>query len=157
MIRKLALALTLGAALVATPAQALLATCTVNSPTVAFGSYSVVSSTPLDATGTVTVTCSALLGLLVSFTVQLSPGNSGNQLGRYMTSGAPHLSYNIYTDSGRTNVWGDGTGGTGTLSGSFLAVLGGASQSFTVYGRVPVSQAAPAGSYSDTLTITVNY
>lgn len=147
----------LAVALAAGPADALLATCSVNSPTLAFGSYNVINSAPLDSTATVTVTCTAALGLLVSFTVQLSPGSSGNQLGRYMTAGSAHLNYNAYTEATHSTVWGNGSGGTGTFSGSFTAVLLGASQSFTAYGRVSARQAVPAGIYADSLVITVNY
>ena len=139
----------------ASPARA--ASCTVDNPTLAFGSYSVLSASPLDTTTTTTVTCTSVLSLFVSFTVQLSPGSSGNQLSRYMTSGTPHLSYNVYTDATRTTVWGNGSGGTGTFSGGFLAVLLGAFQTFVIYGRIPAQQAAPVGVYSDTLVITVNY
>lgn len=140
---------------VAGPAGA--ATCTVDNPTLAFGSYSVLNTLPLDTTSTVTVTCTSVLSLFVSFTVQLAPGNSGNQLSRYMSAGTPHLSYNVYTDATRTTVWGDGSGGSGTFSGGFVAVLLGAFQSFVMYGRIPAQQAAAAGVYSDTLVITVNY
>ncbi len=136
------------------PAHA--ASCGVDSPTVAFGSYSVLNALPLDSTGTVTVTCNSI-SLLVSFTVDLSPGNSGNRLSRYMSAGGAHLSYNVYTEPTRTTVWGDGSGGTGRFNGTFVVVLGQASQPFVIYGRIPAQQAAPVGSYTDTLVITVNY
>jgi spore coat protein U domain-containing protein, fimbrial subunit CupE1/2/3/6 len=144
---------------VAAPAQALLATCTVNSPSIAFGSYSVINATPLQSTATVTVMCTAdlILGLLVNFNVSLSPGGSGNELARYMTFGSSHLKYNVYTNSTYTSIWGDGSNGTSELSGSFTAVIGGASQSITVYGQIPVAQPVPVGSYGDSLTITVSY
>jgi spore coat protein U-like protein len=157
MRRALGLLALAGALAVAAPAQALLATCTVNSPSIAFGSYSVISGTPLQSTATVTVTCTALLGLLVNFTVALSPGISGNELARYMTSGSSHLKYNIYTNSTYTSIWGDGSNGTSELSGSFTAIIGGASDPITVYGQIPVAQPVPVGTYSDSLTITVSY
>jgi spore coat protein U-like protein len=152
--RRCAAGLLAGLALAA-PARA--ATCTVNNPTLAFGSYSVLNVLPLDSTGTMTVTCTSVLSLFVSFTVQLAPGNSGNQLSRYMSAGSAHLSYNAYTDATRTTVWGNGSGGTGTFSGGFLAVLLGAFQTFVIYGRIPAQQAAPVGTYTDTLVITVTY
>lgn len=155
MKRRLLAAALLAVLACAGPARA--ATCTVDNPTLAFGSYSVLTPVALDMTTTTTVNCTSVISLFVSFTVQLSPGNSGNQLSRYMSAGTAHLSYNVYTDATRTTVWGNGSGGTGTFSGGFLAVLLGAFQTFVIYGRIPAQQAAPVGAYSDTLVITVNY
>jgi spore coat protein U-like protein len=71
-----------------------------------------------------------------------------------MTAGANLLNYNIYTTTGRTTVWGDGTAGTATLAGTGT----GAAQAVTVYGRVNSGQTSvPAGSYADTVAVTVTY
>jgi spore coat protein U-like protein len=59
----------------------------------------------------VTVTCVTLVSTPETFTVKLSTGGSGSYT-RQMTSGAAHLNYKIYTDSARSSIWGDGTGGT---------------------------------------------
>ncbi len=69
-----------------------------------------------------------------------------------MSQSSNLLVYSVYTDNGRTTVWGNSTGvdvvaSTGT----------GAQQSFTMYGRAPAAQTAPAGSYSDTITVTVTF
>jgi len=70
-----------------------------------------------------------------------------------MTDGSNTLEYNLYTDAGRTTVWGDGTASSVTAAGTGS----GAQQSLTVYGRIPASQSVPAGSYSDTVTATINF
>ena len=71
-----------------------------------------------------------------------------------MTSGSNLLSYNLYTDSARTSVWGDGTGSTNTIGGTGT----GGSQAVTVYGRVSLGQTGvPAGSYADTVAVTITY
>ena len=63
------------------------------------------------------------------------------------------IAYQLYLDSARSQVWGDGAtgavhGGTGT----------GANQAITVYGRVPAGQPLPAGGvYRDTVTATIVY
>jgi len=63
------------------------------------------------------------------------------------------LDYALYTDSGRTTIWGDGTDGatiddTGT----------GSAQAKTIYGTVLAGQpGVPAGSYADTVAVTVTY
>jgi spore coat protein U-like protein len=57
-----------------------------------------------------------------------------------------------YTDSGRTIVWGN-TVGTDTVS----ATGNGASQSYTVFGRVPAQTTPAPATYTDTITVTVTY
>ena len=59
-----------------------------------------------------------------------------------MTNGSNTINYLLYTDSARTTVWGN-TVGTDTVA----AIGNGASQSFTVYGRVP-AQTTPASGMS---------
>jgi spore coat protein U-like protein len=102
----------------------------------------------------------------VSYTIQLNAGSSGSFSPRKLASGANLLNYNLYTTSARTTIWGNGSGGTSTVGGSFT--LGNCtllllcsdeteSRNHTAYGRIPASQNVPAGSYSDTITVTVNY
>jgi spore coat protein U-like protein len=96
-----------------------------------------------------------LVGLLPSFTVALSAGNSNDFTTRTMSNGSNTLAYNLYVDSNRMMIWGDGTGGTSTQTFSGLLSL--LSTSFTVYGRAPKSQYPAPGSYTDTITVTVTY
>ncbi|WP_395826979.1 spore coat U domain-containing protein [Collimonas sp.] len=137
-------------------AQALLADCTVAGTGVAFGSYASPGSTSATGTGTVTVTCNGL-GLLVSYTIQLTAGN-GTFPTRLLKSGATNsLSYNIYTDNARSIVWGDGSAGTSTVTDSYLLSLGNNARNYKAYGLIPGGQNQPAGTYTDTLTITITY
>lgn len=133
-------------------AEALLAICTTSSTGVAFGSYNPVSASPVFASGTVTVTCSGL-GLLVSYRILMSGGGSGNVASRRMSAGARVLPYNIFTSSAYTTIWDNVTG----VSGSFLISLGNNSFSHPVYGRILAQQPASAGSYTDSVVITVDY
>ncbi|QFG77200.1 spore coat protein U domain-containing protein [Acidithiobacillus sp. 'AMD consortium'] len=155
MKRKLALA----ALLILAPTAAD-ASCSVTATGVAFGTY--VPSAASNSTGTVTVSCSALVGLLFSWTIALNAGvNSGGSFSnRRMASGSSYLSYQLYTNSGHTTVWGDGTGGTSTVPGSCLISLLGllhCSGSATVYGQIPALQNPSPGSYTDTITVTITY
>jgi spore coat protein U-like protein len=128
------------------------ANCTVSTTSVAFGNVNAVSGSNYDATGTVSVTCTSGSGWSASASV--GGGSGATFTTRRMTSGANTLNYTLYTDSGRNTVWGDGTGTTGTLSGTG----NGAAQTLTVYGRVPSGQTTvPAGSYADTVSVTVTY
>ena len=143
------------------PATAQAATCTVSATAISFGTYIPSTASPTDRTGTVTVTCSAVLQT-VNYTIALNQGlNSGGSFAnRRMKSGTSFLSYQIYNNSTRTTVWGDGTGGTTTVSGSFNCTVSctNAKQSKTAYGRLPALQwtAAP-GVHSDTITVTITF
>lgn len=123
--------------------------CTVSAATLNFGSYSSLG-TAVDAASTVSVTCSSGS----AYTVGLSAGNGSGATvaARKMTSGGNTVTYSLYRDSGRSQVWGTATG-TDTAGGTGT----GSAVNHTVYGRVPVQSTPPAGSYSDTVVVTVTY
>lgn len=127
-----------------------IASCDVTANPLAFGNYDPVSSTPLDAATTVSVFCTN--GTSYEVTMGAGLGSGATVTARKLTWSGNLLTYSIYRDAGRSNVWGVTTGsnvvtGTGT----------GVSQSLNVYGRIPVNQTAPAGAYSDTVVVSVNY
>lgn len=139
-------------------AWALLQTCTVSAVPVSFGLYNPLSGAPAVATGTVSVSCTVtLLGLLESWTIALGTGNSGSFSARQMANGASRLSYNLYTSAAYANVWGDGSGSTALVNGSALLGVGTTNTDYTVYGRIPARQDAAAGTFTDTIVITLNY
>jgi spore coat protein U-like protein len=140
------------------PAFAVLQSCTVSATAVSFGAYDPTSATARDSTGTVTVTCTAtLLGLSASWDILLSTGSSGSFAPRRLFSGGNSLQYNLYITAGRTQVWGDATGGTAKVSDSQFLLVGTTQYSYTTYGRIPVLQDNAPGTYADTITVTVNY
>ncbi|HEY1836874.1 MAG TPA: spore coat U domain-containing protein [Rhizomicrobium sp.] len=128
-----------------------LGSCSVSAGTLAFGSYTPTAGSSTDASSTVNVVCTNG----TDYTVALDGGSTANNVAaREMNDAASHtLSYEIYKDSARATVWGDGTGASVTQSGTG----GGATQSFTAYGRVPAAQFVTAGNYADTVTVTVSY
>jgi len=139
-------------------AFALLQSCNVSATAVTFGTYSPLSGSPNDATGTITVSCQVLLiGLFVSWTIALNSGSSGNYGARQMRSGTNSLSYNLYTSAAHTSVWGDGTGGTSLVSANPFLIVGSDNVNYTVYGRIPAGQDRAAGTYTDSITVTVTY
>ncbi len=142
---------------VAQPVRALLQTCTVSATAVSFGSYNPSTATALTGSGTITLSCSGLLSLLDSWTVALSAGGSGVYTSRQMTTGGKALLYNLYTNASRTAIWGDGSAGTSTVSQTELLALGGSNFNYTVYGQVVALQDRPPGTYTDLITVTVNY
>lgn len=128
----------------ATPALA--ATCSVSTPGVTFGTYDVFSMKNLDGVGNVAVTCD----MSSTYTVALSPGG-GSFAARTMASGASRLGYNLYSDATRVTIWGDGTGGTATVSGTATTA------NLPVYGRIPARQNLPVGGYSDSIIVTLTF
>jgi spore coat protein U-like protein len=145
------------ALMAAWPAHALLESCTATAQATAFGNYSPLSGTPVDTTGQVTVTCTAVVSISVNYTISLSQGGAASFSPRKMSYLANSLNYNLYTTSGYGTIWGDGSGGTSTVSDGYALGLLLVVRNYTVYGRIPASQNVPAGAYSDLITVTVNY
>lgn len=127
------------------------ASCRITATAVAFGSnYDPLAGTASDATGGLTVTCTALRTYWVGLDAGLYAGR-GSAGARAMSGGGAFLGYDLYRDAGRTTLWGNTaeTGSAGTGSGT--------AQAIAVYARIPGAQSSvPAGDYSDTITATVN-
>ena len=82
--------------------------CTVATTAVAFGVYDPTSGIDKTSNGSVTVTCLIVVGLSgsVAYNVHIAPGN-GSYAARALKSGALTLNYNLYTDAGLSQVWGE--------------------------------------------------
>jgi spore coat protein U-like protein len=132
------------------------AVCSVNSTGTAFGTYDTISGSNKDVVGTISVTCTGTIGDAVSYNIALSPGG-GSFLTRDMQAGAAQLNYNLYSDGARLTVWGDGTGGTSTVSDSYSLPASSSTRQYTVYGRISAQTGPGAGSYLDTVVITLTY
>lgn len=127
-----------------------IASCDVDAQDLAFGNYDPVSSEPLDIGTTIAVTCTH--GTSYDISLDAGVGAGATVAARRMTFGGNTLSYSLYSNAGRTSVWGS-TIGNNTVEGTGDGAL----QTLNVYGRVPTNQTAPAGSYTDTVTVTVTY
>ncbi|GGC59498.1 Csu type fimbrial protein [Undibacterium terreum] len=159
MIRAARLTILSIACLVAQQAQAIVTVslCGVSTAGVAFGSYDPSSAVDTTGLGSITFGCLASgLGTL-TYTITISAGN-GTFLDRQMKAGTTRISYNLYQDSNRTILWGDGTGGSSIYNESLSIVVAGLfSKNYTVYGKIPALQLKPAGSYTDSVTVTVTF
>lgn len=133
-----------------TVSATVLATCEITANDLNFGSYNPISATHLDAATTVSVTCTN--GTAYNVALSLGDGTGATTASRYMTQGANALAYTLYRDPGRSQLWGDDEG-VDTLAG----VGDGTADTIDIYGRVPMQQAAPSGSYDDTITVTVTW
>jgi spore coat protein U-like protein len=127
------------------------AACTISTTAVNFGTYDVFASTADDGTGQITFRCTGAPTPLI--TIQLDKGGSPSFNPRQMRQGSEILNYNLYLDSTRTTIWGDGTGGSQTFTLSNPP--NGQNNNVTVFGRIPASQDVSAGAYSATVTATI--
>jgi len=148
--------------LASTPAWAQLAvgSCSATATAIPFGAYDPTSSTPLTPTGSVSVSCHLISGvsLAVLYTITLTTGASGSYLNRKMTGTSTPMYYNLYLNSGLTQVWGDGvSGGSVSKTDGYLLGVGTVTLSYTVYSKVPAQQLVAAGSYLDSIIVQVAY
>jgi spore coat protein U-like protein len=114
-----------------------------------FGSQGVLVAN-VDNTSTLQVQCTNTTPYNIG--LDAGTGSGATVAARKMSSGANTITYSLYRDSGRATVWGN-TVGTNTVSG----IGNGASQAYTVYGRVPPQTTPAAATYTDTITVTVTY
>lgn len=125
--------------------------CVVTATNVNFGTITPDATGSATANGVITSRCSNKVG----YTLSLNAG-AGTIAARKMagaTAGnTDQLAYNLYTDAGATEVWGDGaTGSTVGLTGN------GADQTSTVYGKLSLNQYIKPDNYADNLTVTLSY
>ena len=138
--------------------------CTVATTDIAFGTYNPVSTTPLDGAGQVAVDCQGNPHFVV---IALGMGGATTYAGRRMILGTDAMSYNLYTDAARSIVWGNGSAGTSTVScttgdstsGCAGSNPNGGTQRATraIFGRIPALQNLGAGTYIDTIQVTVTF
>jgi spore coat protein U-like protein len=125
--------------------------CTISTTSVSFGSYDVFAGTPTDTTGTVSFICTGNADV----TITLSKGASSTFNPRTLSGGTDTLNYNLYKDAARTTIWGDGTGSTSTYTQT--NVPNNTDQNVTIYARLPAAQDASAGTYTDSVTVTIDF
>lgn len=127
--------------------------CVVSTSPVLFGDVDVTSGAAQNGTGSLHVTCTNGTNWLAS--ADAGQGPSANLQGRRMSNGNDQMAYNLYTDAALMNAWGDGVDEATSL---FSGVGTGSEQTTTIYGRIFGGQTGlPAGSYGDTVTVTVSY
>jgi spore coat protein U-like protein len=128
------------------------AACNVSATTLNFGNYDPTSGTALNGTSTVNVYCTSG----TPYTTSLNVGTGGGSfVTRTIASGGNALNYNLYRDSARSQVWGDGSGATFTVAGTGAGLL--TASPLTVYGEVTSGQDKPPGTYTSVITVTVTY
>lgn len=121
--------------------------CLVTTEAVNFGAQGILKGN-VDASGAVLVTCTPETG----YSISLNGGNAAAPpTARKMSKGGHTITYGLYRNSERDLPWGDTEGTTAAGIGT------GSTQSHTVFGRVSPQSTPPAGTYTDTVVVVVDY
>jgi spore coat protein U-like protein len=134
----------------------------VSGGSLGFGPYDFFAMAPNDSLVNITVSCTRDAGpqhmTLVMGVDQGMNGTSVTARRLLHTGGSGDtLGYGLYRDVGRTSVWGT-TENVNTVS-TIVSVPnnGTATAMFTIFGRLPAGQDVSAGTYSDTVGVTLIY
>lgn len=124
-----------------------LASATVTAVAPVFANYDPTASTAATETtpGIVTVVATSGTG----YTLSLSSANASSGQFQMKDTAGDALQYNLYSNAARTALW--DSSNTVSKTGSALP------QITNVYGSIPASQTAPAGAYTDTVTVTATF
>lgn len=117
---------------------------------IAFGPVSTSTVANNDKTGTIQHKCTKGTG----YTIKLDAGATGSFAARKLldSSSGDTLDYNLYTDVAGGTVWNDSTGVVTGTGAAFATTI-----STTVYARLVEGQDKSAGSYSDTVNVSIEY
>lgn len=127
------------------------ADCQITSTnTLAFGTTGVILA-DVDSSANLGVQCTNTTPYNIG--LNAGTGSGATVTTRKMTGPASAtVNYSLYTDSGRTTVWGN-TVGTDTVA----STGNGSAQTHAIYGRVAAQSTPAPGSYTDTITVTVSF
>jgi spore coat protein U-like protein len=151
-MRRLLLAAGVSLTLLLSAALPAHAACTISTTPLVFGAYNVFAVTPLDSTGSVTFRCGNQDKDVV---ITLDRGGAPTFNPRWMLNGSEQLTYNLYLDAARTAIWGDGTGGSQTFS--TFNPQNNRDVVVPIYGRIPAGQDVRAGTYTNSITATIQF
>jgi len=114
-----------------------------------FGTQGVLS-TNVDSASVILLNCTTG----ASFDIGLNEGTTagGTTTTRKMDSGTDTIDYILSQNGGHTVNWGNNVG-TDTLASTGTGAL----QAIAVFARVPAQTTPAAGTYTDTVTVTVNF
>ena len=128
------------------------AQCSISAVNLTFPAVDPLSS-QTDGATTVSVKCTKNSPYTVGLNAGTTAGSTIAQ--RLMANGADLMDYNLYTDAGRSSIWGNSAGSWVSGTGAGM----GTAQVLNVYGRVAAGQTNLAvGTFTEpTITVTVTY
>lgn len=125
--------------------------CNIVASDLIFGSASDLSA-GLTATSEITFVCPSAVPYAITMDGGAFTGDIGNRQMALQAVGPETISYQIYQDAARSVVWGDGA------VGSALTGVGiGAVETRPVYGDIPPQTTPAAGTYFDSVTVTITF
>ena len=122
-----------------------IANCLLETDSLDFGTAGLIGDN-IDATTDLALTCTSGTG----YSISIGGGGAGDPEQRLLQSGDHSVRYDLYSNAPRTQPWGTAPGSIVTGDGD------GTEHIYTVYGRIP-PQPAAAGSYTDTVVVTITY
>src|SRR5258708_24549149 len=123
--------------------------CTISAANGAYGVVDILSGAVDDTSTTFTASCTGTASQTVRLCVEMGPGSETDASGnRVLRTGSNDLLHELYTNSGRTTIWGSWGYSIATYTPypfgvTYDLALGGggsANHTFTVYGRVQANQ-----------------
>ena len=131
----------------------IVAHCELSASDLDFGPYTSNSTTPVLGQTVIQLLCSP--GQTGELLLDAGTGGRGNKTSRRAmlhAAGNDRLDYGLYQDPARAVHWGD-TPGTDTRE----LITTGSTQIINVYGQIPAGQKVRDGSYSDTITVLLQF
>ncbi|NOU00905.1 MAG: spore coat protein U domain-containing protein [Gallionella sp.] len=135
--------------------------CAVTTTAVNFGSLTATQYST--ASGNVSVTCTTGTPYTITLDGGLNSPNTGTRSMKHSVDGVSLAVYALTSDIGLITPWGDsGFASTYPWGGGVADTSNGAAQPHPVYGQASATSPltnlpSPAGVYSDTVNVTVNY
>ncbi len=127
------------------------ATCSLNAPTLNFGVYQYpYQNNDVLSSNNLLLSCDNN-SIGVSFNLKLGTGQS-NDFNRYLSNNKENLYYNIYLDNSRSIVFGDGTLGTSSYSGTTSN-----NNNINVFAKIPKNQNIEPGNYQDNIIFEMTF
>lgn len=146
-------------------------TCSASISNIEFGSIDLLTSNTFTTTGTVSYSCKNTGDAPQSLTLCLNIGSAGINpralplLPNISPGDSTNLPFQLYKDSGYSNIWGSMTNGSTPVPASInVTVVGGATQAdtLTIYAAIPPNQSGKSAGYyklnfniNDTLVTSV--
>lgn len=126
------------------------ATCTLQTPMIALGTYDPLNPAPPPVLVAIQATCTESTAISVS----AGKGSSGSFAERTVRMGVEAVRYNLFIGTTDTTIWGDGTPATGVVAqivnpDEVVQLVGNA--------RIYPGQSPLPGFYSDTLIFTATF
>jgi spore coat protein U-like protein len=126
--------------------------CMVSAADLDFGNYNLAAATPARGQTTIQMNCGAGTIVELSLDNGLAPGPNTSKRRMRQETGNDRLDYDLFQDAGRTIHWGDKSG---VDTREVLST--GQPQTVPIFGEVPAGQRAGDGTYSDEITVRVQF